>query len=88
MRLLHNTVLVKPIKEEKQGSILLLHNDHKRQIRGKVVLTGEKCTRLYEGQVVHYYEHTGTPMPYKGEDDLLVLNVGDENGKGDIIGIL
>lgn len=88
MILLHNKVLVKPIKEEKQGSILLLSSDQKKQHKGKVVLVGEKCTALHEGQVVMYYEHSGTPFPYRGEDDLIILNVGDEKGKGEIISVL
>lgn len=88
MRLLHNTVLVKPIKEEKKGSILLLQSDQKKQCKGKIVLIGEKCTTLHEGQVVLYHEHAGKSLPYKDEKDLIVLAVGDDNGRGDIVAVL
>jgi|TARA_Y100000310_G_C20704425_1_gene834125 co-chaperonin GroES (HSP10) len=90
MRLLHNTILVKPIKEEKSGSIWLLASDQKKQCKGKIVLVGEKCTdeRFYEGKVVIYHEHAGKSLPYKDEDDLIVLKVGDEHAKGEVIALL
>lgn len=89
MRLLHNRVMIKPIKEEKSGSIMLLASDQKKQCKGKVVLVGEKCTNenIYEGKVVMYHEHAGTPINVENED-LLILDVGDANGKGEIIALL
>lgn len=89
MRLLHNRVMVKPIKEEKSGSILLLASDQKKQCKGKIVLVGEKCTNenFYEGKVVMYHEHAGVPINVDDED-LLILDVGDDKIKGDIIALL
>lgn len=86
MRLLHNKVLVKPITEKKDGSVLLLSSDQKKN-KGKIVLVGEKCDTLHEGQVVIYHANTGVGINYRG-DDLLILEVGNEKQRGDIITVI
>ena len=85
MILLGTRVLVQPIKQENE-SILLLETD-KKQNKGHVVLVSDKTKHVKVGDTVVYYDQSGINIEYRG-DDLLLLEEGNEIGKGDIIAVL
>lgn len=73
MKLLNNYVMVeKIIKDKTESGILLAESQKDKQI-GRVVKIGNKVKFVKVGDTVKYYEHAGTKITYRG-DDLLILN--------------
>ena len=79
MKILHNRVLVKPIKEEEvRASGIILPTREKKYPIGEILQIGVKVKELKVGQKIMYYKHhNGVPITVEGDDCLLLSESGD-----------
>jgi len=72
MRLIHDRILIKPIKNETTKGGIYLPGKMQKNNTGTVILIGDKVKNIKVGDTVMRYDHAGTIIEYKGEDHLLL----------------
>jgi len=85
LRVLDDSVLIKPISEEKQGGIVLPSSAEKKPTKGEVIVTGEgsrnangerTALTVKVGDKVFYRQWAGTEIEHDGEK-LIVMKESD-----------
>lgn len=85
LRVLDDSVLIKPISEEKQGGIVLPSNAEKKPTKGEIIVTGEgsrnangerTALTVKVGDKVFYRQWAGTEIEHDGEK-LIVMKESD-----------
>lgn len=82
MKILHNRILVEPIKEEKTEGGLIIPTSEQNKNIGKVILVGEKTESAKVGDTVKYHANCGININYLGKDCLFL------NEEHEVIAIL
>ncbi|MGL9718731.1 MAG: co-chaperone GroES [Wolbachia sp.] len=85
LNVLDDSVLIKPISEEKQGNIVLPSSAEKKPTKGEVIATGEGSRNsngervaltVKAGDKVFYRQWAGTEIEH-GDEKLIVMKESD-----------
>lgn len=77
MKILHNRILAKPIKEETTKNGIILPNSAQNKNIAEVLLIGEKTKVIQVGDKIKYHEYSGIGINYNNEDCLFLSEEHD-----------